>query len=104
MENCKILLNLSSLLFCRGESHWTEHRTGRKVLVDRTPRPKLGVDHPEQDWNFFDKGFFVNIISPEQDAGEQGGRATDVDREHQVDLACVLHLERDGRIMRVMMR
>ena len=41
---------------------------------------------------------------PEQDAGEQGGRATDVDREHQVDLARVLHLERDGRIMRVVMR
>ena len=41
---------------------------------------------------------------PEQDAGEQGGRATDVDREHQVDLACVLHLERDGRIVRVMLR
>ena len=29
----------------------------------------------------------------EQDAAKQGGRATDVDGEHQVDLTCVLDLE-----------
>ena len=86
---------LSELLFCGGESNRTDHHTGRKVLVDRAPRPELGVDRPEQDAGNVDRTLLPKKFKPpEQDAGEQGGRATDVDGEHQVDLACVLHLKR----------
>ena len=55
--------------------HCTEGHSRRKLLVNSAPRPEFGVDPAEQD------------------AGQQGGRATDVDGEHEVDLTCVLDLE-----------
>ena len=54
-----VLAQVSQLLFCGGECHWTEHHTGGKVLVDRPPRPKLGVDRPEQDGDDVDKNPFA---------------------------------------------
>ena len=55
--------------------HCTEGHSSRKLLVNSAPRPEFGVDPAEQD------------------AGKQGGRTTDVDGEHEVDLTCVLDLE-----------
>ena len=61
-------------LLLGSESRWADRRARGRQRVDCSPGSELGVDDSEED------------------AGQEGGGAADVDGEHQVDLAGVLHL------------
>ena len=57
------------------ESWWADCGAGARLLVDGAPRSELDVEEPEEE------------------AGQQGNRAADVDGQGQVDGAGVLHLD-----------